>query len=390
MNINFKKILLSKFSSNNKKKISRSNFGINVAGPFKGMLGLGTATRNYAIAIRNKKIPHVLNTVTTGKKDKDTYIEHFDNKNPHPINLLVFNADPSKWMYKKLGTEYFKNKYNIGIWFWELSNFPEKWIDRFQYYNEIWVASSFMANSISKYSPIPVKRITCPVEVDERKFVKNKEKFGVKKDNFVFLFIFDFNSVFERKNPVGIIDAFNHAFNENENAVLIIKTINGNKYPEESKILANKCERKNILLLNERMNNEKLMSLYASSDCYVSLHRSEGVGFSLAEAMLAKKPVIATPYGGNTDFMNENNSFLVKYDLIRLTSDHGLYEKGNVWANPNLFHATSLMRYVYENPEATKKIAEKGYQTIKNQMSFEKSGNEILERMKTIYQNEIN
>jgi len=384
LNINFKKILLSKVSSKNKKNISRLNFGINVAGHFKGTLGIGEAARNYAIAIRNKKIPHVLNTVQAGKKDTDTSFEHFDKKNPHPLNLLIFNAYPTKWIYKKLGSKYFKNKYNIAIWFWELSDFPEKWIDRFQYYNEIWVASNFLVNSISKLSPIPVIKIECPVVIDEKKFVANRSKFKLNNEDYAFLFIFDFDSVFERKNPIGLIDAFNQTFDENEKVILVIKAMNGQRYPLENKILVEACKKKNILLLDEQMTKDDIYSLIGSTDCFVSLHRSEGLGLTLAEAMYAKKPVIATSYGGNTDFMNNENSFLVKYELVKLEKNYGHYEKGNVWANPDISNASYLLRHIYENQELGKKIGENAQRSIKNQLSYEVVGNKILNRINNL------
>ncbi|MDH3834909.1 MAG: glycosyltransferase family 4 protein, partial [Nitrosopumilus sp.] len=325
-----------KLIEKNSEKLHLNKIAINVSGYLKGEFGIAEAGRSYATAIKDVGIPFVLNNIDSSlHRNEDKTFNNFEEFNPNPINLIVVNADQSDVFYKKVGPKYFENKYNIGVWFWELSDFPKEWNNSFKYYDEIWVASSFIANSIAKFSPIPVVKITCPIEIDESKFVKNRSKFKLKEDNFVFLFIFDFLSVFERKNPLGVIEAFKNTFSEEENVVLVIKSINGSKSPLENKKLQQVCQRKNIILFDEHMDRDKIYSLLASSDCYVSLHRSEGHGFTIAEAMYAKKPVIATSYGGNTDFMNVNNSFPVKYNVKKLERDHGAYKKGSIWADPD-------------------------------------------------------
>ena len=366
-------------------KLNINKIAINISGYFKGEFGIAEAGRSYATAIKDVGIPVVLNNIDNPThRNEDKTFESFEEFNPNPINLIVVNADQLDVFFKEVSPKYLENKYNIGVWFWESTDSPKEWNNSFKYYDEIWVASSFIANSIAKLSPIPVVKITCPIEIDESKFIRNRSKFKLKENDFVFLFIFDFLSVFERKNPLGVIEAFKNAFSEEENAVLVIKSINGSKSPSENKKLQQACQRKNIILFDEHMSRKEIYSLLASSDCYVSLHRSEGHGFTIAEAMYAKKPVIATSYGGNTDFMNVNNSFPVKYKMEKLDKDYGTYKKGNVWADPDTDHASSLMRYVFENPEDAKKIGINACINIKNQLSYLKTGNEILERIKNV------
>jgi len=374
-----------KLIEKNMHKLNPNKIAINVSGYLKGEFGIAEAGRSYATAIKDVGIPFVLNNIDSPlHRNEDKTFDDFEESNPNPINLIVVNADQSDIFYKKVGPKYFENKYNIGVWFWELSDFPKEWNNNIKYYDEIWVASNFIANSIAKFSPVPVVKITCPIEIDESKFVENRLKFNLKENDFIFLFIFDFLSVFERKNPLGVIEAFKNTFSEEENAVLVIKSINGSKSPSDNKKLQQACQRKNIILFDEHMDRDEVYSLLASSDCYVSLHRSEGHGFTIAEAMYAKKPVIATSYGGNTDFMNVNNSLPVKYKLEKLDRDHGAYKKGSIWADPDLQHASSLMRYIFENPEDAKKIGINACINVKNQLSYLKTGNEILERIKNI------
>jgi glycosyltransferase involved in cell wall biosynthesis len=371
-------------SQGESKEKNQLEFGINVLGYLKGKFGVAESARNFVFAIKDQKIPFVLNNIDAPiHQNNDETFTEFNTENPYSINLIVANPDQSKVLYSMKGSSYFEKRYNIGVWAWELSEFPEKWISSFKYFDEIWTLSNFVRESVSKNSPIPVFKITCPIEMDESKLVSKRENFGLKNE-FVFLLIFDYLSVFERKNPLAVISAFQSTFKDTEKVKLIIKSINGSKFPSEQKKLKSTIKSKNIILYEEHMDKDEILCLLASSDCFVSLHRSEGLGLSIAEAMYASKPVIATNYGGNVDFMNSENSFPVKYELIELEKDHGPYAKGNCWANPNVIHAAELMRYVYDNQEIAKKIGKNASKDIKTNMSFQVSGKEINTRISKI------
>jgi len=369
----------------NDNNLGINSLGVNVAGYFQGKFGVAESARNYVYALKHVEIPYVLNNIKSlAHQNTDQTFIKFDDSNPFPVNLIVANADESKTFHEKKNSAYFAGKYNISVWAWELSKFPEIWNSSFRYFDEIWVLSTFVANAISKSSPIPVLKMTCPIELDESKLIPDRKKFGIKNDEIVFLFIFDYLSVFERKNPLAVVKSFQNAFDENDKAKLIIKSINGSKFPEKEKELKKLCNSKNILLLDQIMNKDELLSLLASSDCYVSLHRSEGLGLTIAEAMYAKKPVIATNYGGNTDFMNTENSYPVKFEIVELEKNFGPYTKGNVWAEPDINHASNLMKKVYENYDDTKKIGIKGSEYVRKHMSFQAAGQEILSRLTTL------
>src|SRR5208282_1378198 len=144
---------------------------------------------------------------------------------------------------------------------------------------------------------------------------------------------------------LGLLRAFQQAFNRNENALLVLNAINGSSHPNDLQILRKTAEDLNVLLIEDHLTPVDYYALFSAADCYVSLHRAEGLGLPMAEAMSLGKPVIATGYSGNTDFMNHTNSLLVKFDLVRLEKTFGPYEKGNLWANPDVDHAAQLMRW---------------------------------------------
>lgn len=365
-------------------QMHKVELGINVGGYFKGSFGIAESARRYVAALDAVGIPYVLNNIdSTLHVNKDDTYSNFQKENPFPINLQVVNADQSDVFFNEMSQDYFKNKYNIAVWAWETSHFPEKFLESTKYFDEIWTLSSFVAKSISRVCSIPVITITCPLELDEKLLVQDKGRFGFD-DNFLFLFVFDFASIFERKNPIGIINSFKKAFNENDKIALIIKCINSEKFPDEYNNLIKSCNRKNIKIITENMSKQEYYSLLASCDCYVSLHRSEGFGLTIQEAMYAGKPVIATDYGGNTDFMDVTNSFPVKYHIIELKENYGPYKKDDEWAEPDLDHAASLMRYVYENPEISKKIGKEASSFIKTRINYKITGNEIKNRIRCL------
>jgi glycosyltransferase involved in cell wall biosynthesis len=187
-------------------------------------------------------------------------------------------------------------------------------------------------------------------------------KLGLAPDAFAFLFMFDFHSVIQRKNPFGLIEAFRRAFPEKGDAVLLIKSSHADAAAVREMVRA--ARGANIKIVDTVLTREEINALYALSGCYVTLHRSEGFGLTPAEAMLAGRPVIATGYSGNMDFMSADNSYLVRYKLVELEQEYRPYEKGSVWADPDLDHAAELMRHVYENREEARLVGEKAREGV--------------------------
>jgi hypothetical protein len=328
-------------------------FGVNLAGYFGSEKGVGEAGRAAARALEAASIPYVLNNVIDS--DSANIYSHFfsfTDDNPYSINLAHINADQVPIFAAMKGNEYFRGRYNIGCWFWELSQFPQEWYSSFQPFHEIWAASSFIQDSLARVSPVPVVRIPLALPVESPiDHDLNRSAFGLPFDAFIFLFTFDFASVLERKNPLGLIKAFRMAFGDRSNVLLLLKVIRSESYPSELNMLRAACSTNNVRILDRVLSRLEMNTLISISDCFVSLHRSEGFGFSIAEAMLLEKPVIVTAYSANMDFTTPANSFLVKYKLTGIDHDYGPYRKGWVWADPDLEHAAELMRYAYENSD---------------------------------------
>jgi hypothetical protein len=363
-------------------------FGVNLAGYFGSEKGVGEAGRAAARALEAVSIPYVLNNIIDSDSANiySTFFS-FTDDNPYSINLTHVNADQVPIFAATKGDEYFRGRYNIGCWFWELSQFPQEWYSSFQPFHEIWAASSFIQDSLARVSPVPVVRMPLalpaesPIDHD-----LNRSAFGLPFDVFIFLFTFDFASVLERKNPLGLIKAFTMAFGDRSNVLLLLKVIRSESYPSELNMLKAACSTNNVRILDRVLSRLEMNTLISISDCFASLHRAEGFGLSVAEAMLLEKPVIVTAYSANMDFTTPANSFLVKYKLTEIDRDYGPYRKGCIWADPDLDHAAELMRYAYENRDVCMSTGRRAKKEILQLFHPTVVGKQMQERFRRLAQ----
>lgn len=389
-----KKALLIKKLIKEKMRFDKSSnssrrAGVNIFGYLTSELGVGEGARINARCLRSLKINVSLINIdnhSIHRKLDSSLSEEFSNYNHYDINLIHVNADMFGKLYAEKRRGYFKDKYNIGFWNWELSSFPDDWIDSFSYCDEIWTPSNFSLNSISRKSTVPVIKIPFAVSLDNIKKV-NRSYFGLSNNEFLFLFVFDFFSYFERKNPLALIDAFKKAFSPDENVRLVIKCSNSNFYPLGINSLRTAISGYKITILDEYLYRDEINALISLCDSYVSLHRSEGFGLTIAEAMYLGKPVIATGYSGNCDYMNIHNSFLIKHKLVEITKDVGPYKKGDIWAQPDAEHAAETLRYLFKNKEAAREIGDSARAYIREALNYNKIGKEIKDRIDFIRNN---
>jgi glycosyltransferase involved in cell wall biosynthesis/GT2 family glycosyltransferase len=360
--------------------------GVNFTGFFNGEFGVGVAARNYAHAFTSASIPHSLhNLAVAGQRFNDRTFTDFAQDNPYLINLVHVNADLTEAVTDSMDAGFFSDRYNIGLWVWELERFPEQWHRHFERYHEIWVPSEFCRQAVAAVSPIPVVTMPHPIVLDQGKATSNRKQFTLPGDEFVFLFVFDYLSVFQRKNPLAVIEAFKSAFSRQDKATLVIKCINAHYSPEKARLLEESAKGGKIRFINQHLDNDDMLSLMASADSFVSLHRSEGFGLGMAQSMYLGKPVIATAYSGNMDFMTGENSFPVNYRLVELENDYGPYAKGNFWAEPDLNHAAELMRLLFNRRDLAANRAEIAARDIKEKLNPETIGARLEQRVREIH-----
>lgn len=365
-----------------RKDLPRFPAGLNVAGFFQGEYGIGDSSRAIGEAIRSSQLPSVfLNIHSRNHRNQDRSFEAHATKNPFSVNLMTFSFDYARRFARDAKPGFFRDRYNIALWYWELEKFPERWHERFNYYDEIWTTTSFCQKSLSEVSPVPVVNMGYPF-APEPPPPPDRPGFGLEGGTFLFLFNFDFHSVVERKNPEAVINAFRQAFGEGQTkAGLVLKSINAHRHPERAAALEKLGRGLNIVWVKDHLEGQRMKTLFATADCYVSLHRSEGLGLGMARAMSYGKPVIATGYSGNLDFTTPENSLLVSFTPTEIPCDHGVYEKGNFWAEANIDHAAQRMRQVFENPDEARRMGLRGQKELAESMDPQRVIERITRRL---------
>ena len=340
-------------------------FGVNVVGHLRSEKGVGEALRASLRSLQAGNIPVCASEfLDPGSQNIESGLIAGEG-NPYRFNLVHMNADQLSFFAAE-NKAFLAGRYNIGYWNWELSSLPWDFYGKFRYLDEVWVPSTFTKGAVEEISPIPVTCIPYSINPEAIKSASGdgraalRATLGLPSNVFIFLFIFDFQSYAARKNPLGVLEAFQQAFDDCADVLLVIKGSHGDFAPAESGFLKRLCQRPNVRFIDEVLPREALNVLLAACDCYVSLHRSEGFGLTMAEAMVMGKPVIATGYSANTDFMTADNSFLVRYELVEIKEDHGPYNRGFIWAEPDIRHAADLMRNVRGNADEVYRIASKG------------------------------
>jgi glycosyltransferase involved in cell wall biosynthesis len=278
-----------------------------------------------------------------------------------------------------------RQQYWIGYWPWETTELSPGWINAFEFVSEVWASTRFLYETYSKQTRRPVFHIPLNIQV-----LAPIEPDGIGSllgSKFTFLSIFDFNSRIERKNPLGAIAAFCRAFpKKTENVQLVLKAIHGERRSDNFDVVRKAAdEDKRIVLKNEVLSGEEICWLIQNSQVYVSLHRSEGFGRPIAEAMLLGTPVIATGWSGSTDFLSEETGFPIGYRLRPVAPSEYPFAAGE-WAEPDIGHAAAVMRHLYERGGASPNIVLNAKRLITKLFSRTSIGTKLVERLVAIDQ----
>lgn len=333
---------------------------VRILGFFNQTFGLAEASRRTLKAIQTTPIKVSTTQIPySGKhigKEKNNLTDNEIPKDKNEIRIFHFNNDHLDRLITDWGKSILHCKYSIGFWHWELPDFPNDNLHWFNKIDEIWVPSRFVFDAIAPKSSKPVQII--PLGLDEK--ILNPpppdcQKFGIPNEKVIFLIMFDFYSVIERKNPISGILAFtelvrNKAYGDKVH--LVVKISNQHADSTGVKLLQETLDiidSQKVTLIDQVLTRKDTLQLINSCDSLISLHRSEGFGLHLAEAMAMGKSVLSTNWSGNVDFMDATNSYPINFDIVPLENDAGSYKKGNFWAEVDLEHAVSQMKKVLEN-----------------------------------------
>ena len=335
--------------------------GLNLIGPDADR-GLGFTLESVRQSL-NHKLPTHRMCLPTVTKQKSRYA--------YESNLFVGSPDMLVHALIRFPVSPLYHNKNIGLFFWELEKIPHEWLRLRHWLDEIWVQSDFLLNIFKKMS-VPVHKIPFTLNLKINKKL-NRKSFKLPQKPFIFLFTFDYLSFYDRKNPEAIVRAFKKAFGNREDVYLLIKSTHAGSDTTHARQLKTAIGQSlNIELRDQSLGNVEQLSLINLCDAYVSLHRSEGLGLGMAEAMALGKPVIATDYSGNLEFMNDTNSLLVRHKKINVKKESYIHSHNQVWAEPDTNHAAQFMKKIKDNKAFREKIAKQALMdmrryTLKNQ-----------------------
>jgi glycosyltransferase involved in cell wall biosynthesis len=363
-----------------------ASLGANIVGHFCYPSGLRVSVEALAEAIELAGGAVTRRSIRTGPQD-DPHQTKFGGVESYDITIIHIQPEPffrSAFARSDLA-ERTPTTYRIAYWYWELEEVPPSWAEIALAADEIWVATKFVADALRTISPIPVHILFPGVRIGA--FTpRSRYAFGLpgrEEGRFAFLFSFHLSSVMERKNPLGLIRAFRQAFQPDEPVDLVLKTTSFG-HDAQMRELHAAAAGANIIVLDQIFTSDETLSLMDACDAYVSLHRSEGLGLTMAEAMLLGKPVIATRYSGNLDFMDEGNSLLVEYDTVPIGRPVPPYDEAAHWANPSTQHAAQLMRRLYDDRAAGRELGKAAQRDALTRLNSVSAGKHIVERLAEI------
>ncbi|MBN9889820.1 glycosyltransferase [Salipiger abyssi] len=356
----------------------REEVDVQLIGPLAKASGLGQATRLSAAILREtglnvRGVDFDLDNPAPEGFSSDTLIEDYG---PAKINLINLNAESTPLAYA-YQPDVFSGAYNIGYFFWELDMPAYCHYLGMELLDEIWVSTEY---GVQIYQPDakgkPVVNVGMCYEehpdinhAEAREYVKRRFRFD--DSHYVCLVAFDSFSFVQRKNPVAVLTAFQKAFEGVPEARLVVKTQNRDSVFDPvqvqlwDRVDAIMSDDPRIVVMNETLSYRDLLQLKAGSDCYISLHKSEGWGFGMIEAMALRVPVICTAYSGNMDFCSEETAWLVDYEESRLKQgDYIFVRPDSKWAEPSVEDAARQIRAAYDDPAARAARAEAAYANI--------------------------
>jgi glycosyltransferase involved in cell wall biosynthesis len=355
--------------------------GVNVAGFLSGELGLGELGRLIAEATEVSGLPYSTWTYRrTSSRQEADFVERPGEVHPFTVAAIHASSFPE---WAAANPQLVDGRYVAGVWPWEVSRF-RPYPKAFGLVDEVWAISEHNRAAVAERTDKPVVVIPLPTRVPARADAPSAAEVvpGLAPGRPYFFFAYDHLSVFDRKNPLGLVAAFTRAFPHGDGPALVIKAINGHVRPQEGERLREAIgTRDDVHLLEAYLTAAALGGLMDECLAYVSLHRSEGYGFTLAEAMVRGRPVVATAYSGNLDFMDEETAALVPWTPRRVGKWHDPYPAGATWADPDLDVAAMHLRWVVEHPELAQAMGERARAFHLTHRSIERTAAFVRERV---------
>lgn len=346
------------------EKRNASDPSINVVGYLRLALGLGEVGRKMLASLADAGVSAQGLPVHFGSESTPVEVgmeSSFADRAVAPIQLFNINADQLPRVIDHLGPALREDAYRIVMPFWELEEFPEAWLPAFDCVDEVWAPTRYVQSMLAPRLSIPVFHMPLTLTLTPPPNCARSD-FGLPDHAFLFFFAFDYFSFIERKNPLALVRAFKKAFagqRKAESVKLVIKTLNADAAGEANRDLREALrDEPDIILVDQTLDRVQTLQLINLCDAVASLHRSEGLGLIVAEAMALGKPVIATDYSATTELVTPATGWPVDFKLVRVAEGEYPHTHEQVWAQPDEDHAAWQMRQVVMNPVEARRRAD--------------------------------
>ena len=363
-----------------------ARLGMNITGFLAADLGIGESARCMVRAADAAHIATALVPLRLHSKNRLgdlTFADRLQAANPHHVNVVHIDAPASRDLdHHHPGFR--EGKYNIAYWAWELPEFPDAWVPNFSFFHEVWCPSDFVNSAIAMKSPLPV--VTMPHAIAfARPEGDFRAKFGLPAGQFLFLSLYDLNSYSERKNPRAAVEAFRQSGLAGRGAALVMKVQNvaGNE-ADFAALQAAVADLPGTVIISATLARDEIYQLESACDAFVSLHRSEGFGIAVAEAMFLGKPVISTDWSATHEFVTRDNGCPVHCRVVAIGRSHGPYAKGQLWAEPDVAHAAAIMRKLFTDRALGAALGAAARATIETRFSPAAIGARYRKRLESI------
>jgi glycosyltransferase involved in cell wall biosynthesis len=351
----------------------RHSFGWSTVAYAMSELGVGEAGRRMASAIGRVGIPNELVGIAGGTLSRQDHrpARRVRTELGYENALVCVNADELSRVASIIDLDRLRGR-KAALWFWELEQFPARYAGALDHIHEVWTASEFTRAAVQRITNKPVRLVPLEISVPRRPTAYTRRALGLPEDRYLFLTNFDYLSVLDRKNPVGVIRAYCQAFSPTDGAVLVVKSINGQlRRLDSERVRLAAAGRPDVVFIDEYVTSVEIKAMIELADCLVSLHRSEGFGLNLADAMAHGTPVVATAYSGNMDFMNGDVAKLIPYSLVEVGTGAAPYDPTAIWADPDVAAAASAMRALFEAPDDALAMADRARSHVAAKFSLD-------------------
>ncbi len=336
-----------------------------LSGFFGEVIGVGSAARLTAEGLRRAGLAPQLDDLAPQLELPLYARRDFPLVDPGGVWISHCNAPELKRMIYMYPNSALSGRYRIGYWAYELESLPQDWRPTARALHEIWTPSQFVADAVRRSIDDDIAVTVMPHPTADLSHIEgDRVRFGLSGTAFVVLVLFDLRSTRARKNPDAAIDAYLQAFPEpGGRAMLVCKVTASDKAPAEfAKLKSRIGARQDIMLLTDRLDDEGVWRLIASADVLLSLHRSEGYGLVLAEAMKLRLCVVATGWSGNMDFMDAGNSVPIPFHRVPVKDPQKQYVAPHqVWADADVAAAAAALRRLEADPVARRIMGDRAF-----------------------------